>query len=854
MSFDWLNVPGLNIENTGTDSKQNEPVVPPSVSFDFGLPPPIHDAGTMTRDSRSISDTALDMEVSNSYNNANNSSNAFLNVNPPQHAASNNDITTIQEHKELTQYKETADDLKVPLSLSQNQLTHEEIRTYLRWYKYILARSHTKLVRLQDVFRFLGNFTINEELKARIMAIFRSCKSALNIGQFFAVLRLISRAMIEGVLPYRRMILEKAPIPKPRPILSTQGNGEIYEEVEEDEDNKGDTTSKGNGSVDFDSFTSLLLTGKTIRKRVRRKILNAAFRNKRVRFSESITFQDPPTDKAHNHDTQHNNTPDANNGLEEPIPQGPLDLSLPMDQLLKQMATRKHNNTALVSKLPSEQQETEEEREELRDMQDSLSHFKQIQTVDAVTGLGTQLPVENTNGRNVPNMMGVSSTPLQPLKPTATGSANHFMRQEVNQGFSAPSTNDTNGVLTPLKPTATGSANHFMRQEMNQGYITSQNTEPNDSLQPLKPTATGSANYLVRSHFETNENIAPTQQVQPSFNQNSIPTTAIPALSPQHTTEIQPLKPTATGSANYLMKQQFATPMTAPHVNNPAQSNQNMPAAGTNGSVPRFQATAPNDQFMNFPQQQQQQQPNIQYQNSGTSNGSISQQNTYSNNNVSQSAENALPQLHPQNTYPQAHVTGNNQNIQNISHQQQQQQQFGSSNLLNPGANAASNYFQSLLTGSHSPSPNASHIQVSNTGNNGLGMHPQGNQQMYSGTSLQPPTNNNSNDSTGYGQYQNGQPAIYQNQQVQQQQNQSNNPHSYYPGQIQSPPPGSYNSTSQHPMQNTMQTSNQTHLNVPQYSYSGQQNHSSQPNPNILGDYQAMQNQVNSLQQSYNRR
>ena len=834
MSFDWLNIPGLNIENTDVNSKQNEPAVPPSVSFDFGVPPPINDANTMTQESRSISDSALNMDMTNNTATPNG---AFLHVNPPQHAASNNDISTVNEHKELITYKETPEDLKVPLSLSQSQLTHEEIRTYLRWYKYILARSHTKLVRLHDVFRFLGNFTINEDLKARIVAIFRSCKSALNIGQFFAVLRLISRAMIEGVLPSRRMILEKAPIPKPRPILSTQGNGEIYEEVEEEEP-KSNGNDKNDGSVDFDSFTSLLLTGKTIRKRVRRKILNAAFRNKRVRFSENITFQDPPTDKVNNPQAPLSNTygsgnnvsnADNNNEPEEAVPQGPLDLSLPMDQLLKQMASRKHNNSALVSRLPSEQQETEEEKEELKDMQDSLSHFKQIQTVDAVTGLvnDPQVGFMNNNVGNMPNGMDVNG-----------------------------------GILQPLKPTATGSANHFMRQEMNQGYISTPSPEPSNTLQPLKPTATGSANYLVRSHFDTNENVAPVQQTQTSFQSNPVSATLpAPVISPQHTNDMQPLKPTATGSANYLMKQQFptATPV-APQVNHIQKP------------------TAQNDQFMNFPQQRQQvdvgqqqqqqhqQQPTAQYQNHLNVNGNIPQQNTYTNGTLNQTSTKPSIQLQPQNTYPQAQVPNvapNMQNVPSLPPQQQQQQQYQSTGLLSPGSNAASSYFQSLLSSSHSPSPNASHVQISAPGNNGMGMQPQQPQQtMYSANNTQTPSANTSN-ASGYNQYQNTQHIVYQNQQIrpQQQQQQQQQQHQqqtgqhtgqqqFYPGQIQSPPPGAYNSVSQH----TLGNNNQAHLGVPQYPFTGQQNRPNQPNQQILGDYHAMQNQVNALQQSYGRR
>ena len=63
-----------------------------------------------------------------------------------------------------------------------------------------------------------------------------------------------------------------------------------------------------------------------------------------------------------------------------------LDLSLPMEQLLAKLSSRNRNNSALVKELPSDTQpETQEEREVLEDMKDSLSHFRQIQKVDSVT-------------------------------------------------------------------------------------------------------------------------------------------------------------------------------------------------------------------------------------------------------------------------------------------------------------------------------------------------------------------------------------------------------------------------------------------------------------------------------------
>lgn len=889
MSFDWLNVPGLNIEDTSSGAKQNGAPLPPNVSFDFGMPPPINDNSGLNQDSRSVSDSALDIESVHSHHGVGNiPSGQFLSPQPPQNSVSDNNLPMQSQQQALAKYNETPDDLRVPLSLSQSQLTHEEIRTYLRWYKYILARSHTKLVKLNDVFQFLGNFTITEDLKQRILAIFRSCRSALNIGQFFAVLRLISRAMIQGVLPTRKMILEKAPVPKPRPILSKQANGEVYEEVEEDTP-KTDANGNAGSSVDFDSFTSLLLTGKTIRKRVRRKILNAEFRNKRVRFSENITFQDPPsassaTSSATSQPSTSlasSNTPDSNNDTtpEPDVPQGPLDLSLPMDQLLKLMAKRKHNNTALVSKLPSEQQETEEEKEELKDMQDSLSHFKQIQTVDAVTGLGQQLPPGYQVGNsNQQTMGGMSEVPLQPLKPTATGSANHFMRQEINEGYINPQAQQPGNVMLPLKPTATGSANHFMREELNQNNVTQQPQGPSAAPQPLKPTATGSANYLMRSQFEPAQEIQqPQVQSSVMFTQQNIP---MQATNTGANDSQAPLKPTATGSANYLMKQQFPPSVGAPPVISPVQSPPKVEVTMSNMNNTQYHNSVSGDQFMNFPQQRQQIQqqnlPNLQYQNNMSHTGSVSQQNTY-NGGLQSNSNNALP-LHQQNTFPRAQVPGsspNHQTMTQVQHPQQQQQQqplTPGSNLLANGQNAASSYFQSLLSNSHSPSPTGSRVQITAPNVVSGQMQPNPSQPLY-------PGNNNmygghQNSQQQQPQQQHPQQHIQQHQPLQQpqslqqqhtmqqqqqplQQQHSSSQQQYYPNPVRSPPPANtYNSGVQHSamnqqqhIQGTVSNGNQGQLGVPHYPFAQQPSHSPQPNSQILGNYQAMQNQMNNIQQ-----
>ncbi|QLL34076.1 hypothetical protein HG536_0F04010 [Torulaspora globosa] len=502
MSFDWLNVPGLSSDEGNVTVEEAGQMPPPSVSFNFGPGSAISfNAEQPANNSNQQPKQSLSGNVKTANGNWSGHPQASPNEQPKAHQ---NELVYSQHsniHKSHKieaeadiEYKETPDELRVPLSLSRSELTFEEVRTYLRWYNCITLRTHSKLVRLADVFRFLSNFNISEQLKERITLIFRTCKNALNIGQFFAVLRLVSKALIENKMPNRKMILEKAPIPKPRPILSSGAGQEVYEEVDEEPDDIN------GGKVDFDSFASLLLTGKSARKRIRRRITIVADKNKRVRFSEHLTFQEAPSSDGV--DQKHED-------IEENEESDKLDLSLPMDQLLKRMAKRKEKNSALVSAMPNDQQETEEEREVLEEMKDSLSHFKQIQTVDFASMAPGSVPsivLDSSKANSDGNLSQAPAQALIPLKPTSTGSANHLFRQHYNPP--QESQMDSQASLLPLKPTATGSANYLMRNQIPSqqhgasGYSPSATgSSPVSGLQPLKPTATGSGNYLMKQHF-----------------------------------------------------------------------------------------------------------------------------------------------------------------------------------------------------------------------------------------------------------------------------------------------------------------------------------------------------------------
>ncbi|EJS41518.1 scd5p [Saccharomyces arboricola H-6] len=878
MSFDWLNVPGLNL-GSGDQAEKKQPngLGPPSVSFDFGANAAAqYDANFWDKGSRSQSDTSLSYR--SNHANARTSS-AIKKVDSPQKGDPHTDVRKTSEG-EGDVYTETHEDMQVPLSLSQGQLTHEEIRTYLRWYNYICLRTHGKLVRLNDVFRFLANFNLSQQIKDRIIEIFRSCKNALNIGQFFAVLRLISRAIIQGTLPLRRMILEKAPVPKPRPILNNENHQEVYEEVEEDDDN---TTRAGDGKVDFDSFTSLLLTGRAIKKRVRRRIKNSTLKSKKVRFSEHITFQDPPN---LNQDLSNNNGAKKQINIEENKDQnasndGPLDLTLPMDQLLKRLY-KGRQNSGLVSSLPSEQQETEEEKKVLEDMKDSLSHFKQIQTVDSaslpmssmLSQNGNAQPKSNANSNTVPQKVL-----LEPLKPTATGSANHLVREEYNNGI-LPNNGVAQTGLQFLKPTATGSANYLMRSQMEQPQPyqptnTADTVVNPGGLQPLKPTATGSANYLMKQHLSpsmfqtqfTNQPSSPqptgqfmnspniivsqnNQQQQPYQGIGSNKSNAESSnISPQHTYSnnirindgnIMPMPKVEVSSAHFAQ--------------NTFPRHQQSHLISPQNTVSQYQQSHLVTSQNNFAQNQATMiSPQNTYQNNQPT--MISPQHTYSNNQQQTSHIPPPPPPRSQQQQPTA-VSSLQQSYPNMPEQNNllpnqnaytNSPSIQSPNFLSPQT-AANSYFQSLLSTSPSPNPTPPNASISNGHNTNVGDSINSFQSNMTGSN--PSMNISQSHQTYNGNYS----AInHQQQQPQSQQ--------IYGGQLPQ-------MQQQHPGQPQLNNSNiQNQLNKPNYGTLGQQVQQQQQqqfpfnadvnrsnSSDILGNLQSLQQQVDALQIQYNRR
>lgn len=551
MSFDWLNVPGLNISNDAQTSVQGSSP-PPTVSFSFDTSDHSEEAQhpkkTSVNQLRKVShDDSL--TVSGSTGNFQDTSSLKVaKTDATLHSQSESDIAST--------YVEPPQELQVPLAIPKYQLTPQERKAYLRWFNDLHTRIRSKQITLDDVFNFLANFKLDETIKERISRIFRTCRYALNEEQFFAVVRLAAHALQQRLLPTRSMILEKAPVLKPKSILSATAGQEVYEEVEEDPNNDADK------KVDFDGFASLLLTGKTVRKNIRRRIMKRRDQIKKVRFSQNlVTFEDEPTTISDGTGTNSQQQGVTSQSDESTAPganssdDSSLDLSLPMEQLLLKLSSRNRNNSALVKELPSDSQpETQEEREVLEDMKDSLSHFRQIQKVDNVT----QLPDEIPNSIKFPSP-GNENQPLEPLKPTATGSANHLFRQTVpptqqNIGAGSSILGNSNG-LQPLKPTATGSANEIFKNIFRQNNNTSPQNQQAKPLESLKPTSTGSANYLMKQQFQDFQEFQPFQSAVPSRRQSQ-PLPQQHQLQQLQSQSLQP--PQSQSNQPYLSPQQTA--------------------------------------------------------------------------------------------------------------------------------------------------------------------------------------------------------------------------------------------------------------------------------------------------------
>ena len=313
--------------------------------------------------------------------------NSLDQLNPRNHPS-------MQVHSDNNSYDNIAalkySDQSIPLSLTAQDLTLQESKTYMRWYSDILARTSSRTVTINDVYNFLNNFKIPQDAKEKINKIFFKILSSINIGEFFALLRMISH-VLQGKEPSRNLIKEQTTVPCPPSILSKKRQKEDEEDLEQDSNDKQ--------PLDIDSFTQFLLTGERPSNNKRSKKL------KSVKFSDQIDV----------HDAR------AISPAESPLPveQQQMDYLLPMDQLLERM------------KKPDE-----EEKEVLKDMESQMNHFQHLNTVDTMSVGGT--PYLQPNMTGPAQMARIFSPSPEPLRPNITGPA------DMARMFSPPSSQSDN--------------------------------------------------------------------------------------------------------------------------------------------------------------------------------------------------------------------------------------------------------------------------------------------------------------------------------------------------------------------------------------------------------------------------
>ncbi|RLV91564.1 Protein SCD5 [Spathaspora sp. JA1] len=414
-------------------------------------------------------------------------------------------------------------DSYIPLSLTAQDLTLQESKTYMRWYSDILARTSSRTITMNDVYTFLNNFKISQEIKEKVNRIFSKIFYSINIGEFFALLRVISHTL-QGKEPSRQLITIKAPVPTPPSILSKKRqNDDDYEDGNESISNEEGSELNSNGSVqdvnkplDIDSFTQFLLTGERPdeqpKKRKSKKL-------KSVKFSDQVDI----------HDDSFVNSPS-----ESPQPQD-IDYSLPMDQLLNRIKSqpRVPQQQQQSSQLPTlsqlqqqqKQQEEEEEREILKDMESQINHFQNLHSVDTVSigGVPSSIHLQNSSENLLrPNMTGPAqmarmfspSPDPELLQPNMTGPTQ--MAQYLNR---------TQNNVSPLMPNVTGPADMArIFAPSNNNNSESQHIEaPKISLQSFTSQMTGNTmeNTLQNSQLGQDNNLLSRPPPVPFRNRSS---------------------------------------------------------------------------------------------------------------------------------------------------------------------------------------------------------------------------------------------------------------------------------------------------------------------------------------------
>lgn len=329
--------------------------------------------------------------------------------------ASNTDLPKTPENRAYMFANALADNLQrnepptedsISLSLTAQELTLEESKTYMRWYLDILLRTNLRTISMNDVYQFLSNFRLLAEAQEKINRLFSKILHLINIGEFFALLRVVSHTLA-GEEPSRRLIKVQTSVPTPPSILLKKRQNDDEEEPKEPEP-APESPSK---PLDIDLFTQFMLTGERPDDRTPKK---RSKKLKLVKFSDQIVtdVHDPASDKQQNAQ-----------------PPGELDYLLPMNQLMNRLNASKAGPSGGNLQVPRStpgpiRSPDPEEKQILRDMEPQMNHFQNLNSVD--TMLVDGVPANIHLGAQGYTPLPRDNLPLpqpQLLQPNMTGPA-----------------------------------------------------------------------------------------------------------------------------------------------------------------------------------------------------------------------------------------------------------------------------------------------------------------------------------------------------------------------------------------------------------------------------------------------
>ncbi|EGV65673.1 hypothetical protein CANTEDRAFT_102388 [Yamadazyma tenuis ATCC 10573] len=437
--FDWLKLP-----QSASSTQKIRPTspAPPSVSFG-GLGP---------------SDSALSSSLRHNAS----ADNVSIPSAKTTRIHSYSDTALVSDDNQASQA--LADDTGIPLSLTTQDLTLAESRTYIRWYSDILARTETRTISMVDVYKFLHNFKLSAELKDKLNRLFFKILNSINIGEFFALLRLISHCL-QGNSLHRGLIRVAAPVPAPPSILSKKrqsGDDEEDDDTLNDSQDPSVPANPTSNPLDLDSFTQFMLTGERPDDKPSKK------RSKKLK---SVTFSDQIVTDVHE-----SLGPPVPSPAPSPSPQNEIDYSLPMDQLLNRISSQSKNPDA-------------EEQQILDDMGSQLNHFRNLNNVDtaSIGGVPSSAP------------FGHQQYDSQLLRPNMTGPAQmsqYLQKQQQEPQQLRPNVTGPYDMMKIFSPSPDESPQQSVEQPVAQA--------PRVSLQLFTDQMTGSTaeNTLANSRLD----------------------------------------------------------------------------------------------------------------------------------------------------------------------------------------------------------------------------------------------------------------------------------------------------------------------------------------------------------------